>query len=357
MSFKDPDRLVSSFAAQLSFGQEQNHGHIASTDDTTNPLQENDEESSTTHHNVNDGILENKLHDLGSLFRQLGKAMVEVGLLVARICDMAIPDAGLEEATLEACTAKGRLIHYHSLVDRLFLRVISPCASSKASTGKKSNQFRIDSPTNETLSCTDMWQEWHFDYGIFTVLTVPMFLSTWEMDVSCLDHLVSPQLKASFLSNKAEPDALSRHIGLKILNSGNGHVEYVSVPADCLIIQVGEAAQILTGGKLQATAHCVCRPPERHDISRETFVVFLQPAWHRRLFLPSQLINPTVQGCDMMKDHVPNTSSTFEKDFQEIHNKIPVLESRWKNGSTFAEFSRETTKQYYGSNGAQQPQT
>jgi hypothetical protein len=39
---------------------------------------------------------------------------------------------------------------------------------------------------------------------------------------------------------------------------------------------------------------------------------------------------------------------------QDILMKIPPLSSRLKEGMTFAEFSRQTTKQYYGGGGIQQ---
>ncbi|KAF6152838.1 hypothetical protein GIB67_025856, partial [Kingdonia uniflora] len=38
---------------------------------------------------------------------------------------------------------------------------------------------------------------------------------------------------------------------------------------------------------------------------------------------------------------------------EEINGIVPPLSSRLKDGMTFAEFSRETTKQYYGGNGMQ----
>lgn len=41
---------------------------------------------------------------------------------------------------------------------------------------------------------------------------------------------------------------------------------------------------------------------------------------------------------------------------QEIRKIIPPLLSRLKDGMTFAEFSRETTKQYYGGRGLQSNQ-
>ncbi|MCO5548778.1 hypothetical protein L7F22_002240 [Adiantum nelumboides] len=233
----------------------------------------------------------------------------------------------------------------------IILRVLSSMVS-KANKIKKMEQVKGDSaPTAiKALSSNDLWQQWHFDYGILTVLTVPMFPSILDIDWSYEGaQLLSPDARSSCAANNVDFDTRSRHIGLKVLNTGDGFVEFVSVPPDCLIIQVGEVAQILTGGKLQATAHCVCRPPERPDISRETFVVFLQPPWHKELHCPSSVTDAG------MHDHLDceDPVALDCKEFQEVKRVVPSLQSRWKNGSSFAEFSKETTKQYYGANGAQ----
>ena len=53
----------------------------------------------------------------------------------------------------------------------------------------------------------------------------------------------------------------------------------VTIPHDCLAFQTGEALEIATGGKLRATPHCVRvgSSPQSGGISRETFVLFMQP--------------------------------------------------------------------------------
>jgi isopenicillin N synthase-like dioxygenase len=50
----------------------------------------------------------------------------------------------------------------------------------------------------------------------------------------------------------------------------------VSIPADCLAFQTGEALQLLTGGKLAATPHFVRAGQDASSVSRETFAFFLQ---------------------------------------------------------------------------------
>ncbi len=128
------------------------------------------------------------------------------------------------------------------------------------------------------------------------------------------------------------------HSSLQVMDSMTGGSTFVAVAADCLVVQVGEAAQILSGGKLVARAHCVARPTMAADVSRETMAVFLQPAWERPLMLPMWGAETALQAGGLSTD---------------LETLIPPLTSRWRQGSTFAEFSQETTRQYYGVEGRQ----
>jgi len=72
--------------------------------------------------------------------------------------------------------------------------------------------------------------------------------------------------------------------GLYIRTRG-GDLTKVTIPADCLAFQTGEALELATAQKLRATPHCVrVGSIESTDtISRETFVVFLQPNTDQRI--------------------------------------------------------------------------
>jgi isopenicillin N synthase-like dioxygenase len=76
--------------------------------------------------------------------------------------------------------------------------------------------------------------------------------------------------------------------GLYIRTRG-GELTKVSIPANCLAFQTGEALEIATGGKLRATPHCVRAGSslEASKISRETFALFMQPDTSQQLS-PSQ---------------------------------------------------------------------
>jgi isopenicillin N synthase-like dioxygenase len=87
--------------------------------------------------------------------------------------------------------------------------------------------------------------------------------------------------------SNAEPTIVpspSPQSGLYIRTRG-GDLTKVSIPANCLAFQTGEALELATAGKLRATPHCVrVGAGEGTDlISRETFALFLQPNTDQRI--------------------------------------------------------------------------
>ena len=68
--------------------------------------------------------------------------------------------------------------------------------------------------------------------------------------------------------------------GLYIRTRG-GTLTKVSIPANCLAFQTGEALQVATEGRLRATPHCVragiTGSAGTDRISRETFALFMGP--------------------------------------------------------------------------------
>jgi isopenicillin N synthase-like dioxygenase len=97
-------------------------------------------------------------------------------------------------------------------------------------------------------------------------------------------------LQAMYLKESVnEPSIVpppSNASGLYIRTRG-GKLMKVSIPHDCLAFQTGEALQLATGGKLQATPHCVRVGSSDSTISRETFALFMNPNTNQ-LLTPSQ---------------------------------------------------------------------
>lgn len=265
---------------------------------------------------------EDEFNHLGDIFKNLGRCMMELGICLARVCDNAMQTTELEKSIINSGSAKGRLIHYHSKLDGLILEEVSKKVGPQF-WSQKSLVFKDICKDKSMVS--DLWQQWHYDYGIFTVLTSPLFLSS-IVEGECL------------VSKESQPPM--GHSCLQLFDTRNKRVVSVKCRPESFIIQVGEAADVLSGGKLRSMLHAVSRQLGMGgDVSRETFVVFLQPSWDKVLHY---------QGYSLDHDEVQDGD-----ELAEIRRKIPPLSARLRDGMTFAEFSRETTKQYYGGSGTQ----
>ncbi|XP_019426580.1 PREDICTED: uncharacterized protein LOC109335007 isoform X2 [Lupinus angustifolius] len=357
---KNPDRSVSSFAMKLGYAKAQELNKSTSTNRVDSLL----------HFEENSDHIERESYDtefrnLGSIFKELGFCMMELGLCLARICDRAIGGIELEQSLLDSCAAKGRLIHYHSSLDGLLLKESERSTGTGkrranvkrgevclAMNGKKSLEGSdSNSISHDDKSCgihSNLWQQWHYDYGIFTVLTAPFFMlpsyseTTKIGDLfpeSCYDECPSP----------------IGHTCLQIYDPNKKRVLLVRAPPDSFIIQVGESADIISRGKLRSTLHSVHRPAKFENLSRETFVVFLQPAWTKTFSMtdPPHANSTFNDQCSLASDDEQQLGHDNYKLSCEIQKIVPPLSSRLKDGMTFAEFSRETTKQYYGGSGLQ----
>jgi len=116
----------------------------------------------------------------------------------------------------------------------------------------------------------DSWCGFHLDHSLLTGLCSAMYIQEGKG----LEPTIIPS-----------PSPTS---GLYIRTRG-GELTKVSIPADCLAFQTGEALEVATGGKLRATPHCVRAgsSPEAGKVSRETFALFMQPDTSQQLS-PSQ---------------------------------------------------------------------
>uniref|UniRef100_A0A1J3I3R9 Isopenicillin N synthase-like Fe(2+) 2OG dioxygenase domain-containing protein n=1 Tax=Noccaea caerulescens TaxID=107243 RepID=A0A1J3I3R9_NOCCA len=311
---KNPERHVSSFAMQLN-NESSSKSSLANLwyEDGVGAkldLQEEDDD----------------FNNLGAAFKELGCYMRDLGLSIARVCDREIGGGLLEESLLESCTAKARLIHYHSAADQCVLREAERRKrSGKRVSSKKGAEHR--NGTSLSGGHFSLWQQWHYDYGIFTVLTDPMFLSSYSCQECAL---------------------MTEHSYLRIYHPSKNRFYMVKTPQDSFIVQIGESADILSKGKLRSTLHCVCRPETLEHISRETFVVFLQPKWSQTFSVSEYTMEHLRPDC--LQRQIPHTDEVTKADIEKI---VPPLSSRLRDGMTFAEFSRETTKQYYGGSGLQ----
>lgn len=221
-------------------------------------------------------------------FKKIGRYINQVGIQVARYCDLYLERnigerfnlPSLKNLLKESRAAKGRLLHYFPNVTNC-----SP--------------FQKDN---------DLWCAYHNDHGLLTGLVSASYYEH--------DKLVPME---QCPDNKA---------GLYVLRRESDKADKASFPPHCLAFQIGETAQILSGGLLRATPHAVMMAKDVSSLSRVSFALFMSP-------------NPDVS----------LTFPTFaEKDIQNLlqtHSCIPPLLQRYKAGDTVASFSARTFKAYY----------
>jgi isopenicillin N synthase-like dioxygenase len=234
---------------------------------------------------------EKTMPELAPAFKAMGKLIVDVGLLIAKHCDKyvhsklpAYPEHRLYKVLSESRTHKARLLHYFPLN-----------AEQRAELGKSDD------------SVSD-WCGWHNDHGSLTGLTPAMYMKDGK---PC-----------------ANPDPKS---GLYIKSRNNTMVK-AAVPSDYLLFQIGETAQIHSGGILQATPHGVrgTLGEDSNGVSRETFAVFMEPMMFEPMDIP--------QGA---------TEHNVTRGSAHLPEGVPHLATRWNQQQDFAKFSEETLKSYY----------
>ncbi|KAI6153344.1 Clavaminate synthase-like protein [Pisolithus tinctorius] len=179
-----------------------------------------------------------------SAFKDLGRFVFQVGCELAAACEPFVSkhlgdtSFSLAELIARSQTTKARLLHYFP-----------------------PNPADVKEVDDEPI---DSWCGFHLDNSLLTGLCAAVFLR--EEDDGQPSVVPSP----------------SPESGLYIRTRG-GELTKVSIPDDCLAFQTGEALELVTGGRLRATPHCVRVGGSCERISRETFALFMQPDTHQKV--------------------------------------------------------------------------
>lgn len=224
-------------------------------------------------------------------FKSIGAYINELGLHIAHHCDGYIQaklgsrglGQSLESTLSSSKAAKGRLLHYFP-------------------------QLCDASSTDSTADGDALWCGYHNDLCTITGLLAGEY---FNFDTG------EP------LGNIDDAEA-----GLYVVPDGADEPQRVSIPRDCIAFQIGESAQIVSGGLLRATAHGVRMPAGRKNLSRTTFALFLQPNPWDDLAIPQ---------CG--KEAIERALRTS--------NYVPSLEDgRYENGDKFYDFANKTIQAY-----------
>jgi isopenicillin N synthase-like dioxygenase len=173
------------------------------------------------------------------------------------------------------------------------------------------------------LSCQDAtsedsWIGWHNDSGFLTALAGDLYVNDDTGEV---------------LSESPDPNA-----GLYVVDRQD-HVVHVSIPRDCMAVHMGECVQILTGGSVVATPHCV-----------QGVVVAQSSSGSGNSHLPVARISlpcfidlpPNVPLC------MPGCTKEQVLTAGVGSSRVPPLSARWThNGMLFGDFLQKTFSLYY----------
>jgi isopenicillin N synthase-like dioxygenase len=236
-----------------------------------------------------DNVWPQSLPDMRDAFMDLGQLMMQVGGLLAAVCDAYCAKHGVAtnfHTTLtESRNSKGRLLHYFDMSHG------NPVAT--ATDEKKTSS-----------SEEDMWCGWHNDHGSLTALAPGMFLDTEGNEVT--------NVKGAGLFVQARSGAVVR----------------VRMPSTACGFQIGETSQIQSGGLLQATPHAV-KSATLPGVTRQSFAIFLEPEFEAPLQIPA---NKTLEDCQASSVQLPPT--------------VRPLRQRWEPGQTFGDFHSATVSAF-----------
>mmetsp|Transcript_23272 Transcript_23272/g.23929 ORF Transcript_23272/g.23929 Transcript_23272/m.23929 type:complete len:365 (+) Transcript_23272:80-1174(+) len=221
---------------------------------------------------------------------RLGSVMKDVAVLLAKHIDslltLRLPgyESGLfYNAMLSSMKAKARALYYYPI----------------STTSNNSNS---------STTSSDNWIAWHNDSGFLTCLAGEVFL----------DHATGTII----------PNPEPEHAGLWIADR-ESQERKITIPSDCLGIQVGECLQIISGGLLVATPHCVRGCRYTPGVARVSLPCFIDTPPTFPLSIP--------KGC-VRDDVFRNT----------VAKRVPPLSERWlQDGETFANFLGNTFRVYY----------
>mmetsp|Transcript_87554 Transcript_87554/g.171253 ORF Transcript_87554/g.171253 Transcript_87554/m.171253 type:complete len:371 (-) Transcript_87554:249-1361(-) len=238
-----------------------------------------------------------ELPEMEHAFKELGQIIVSVGKLVAKQADKFVrskcstyPEGYLENVINTSKCCKARLLHYFPIA-------------------QDGNQAE-ESKDSEFSS----WCGWHNDHGSLTGLTSAMYLD-----------------EAGDMVVNTDKDA-----GLYIRNR-KSELLHINIPVTNIAFQIGETAQVHSGGFMQATPHAV-RGSKMAGVSRETFAVFMEPNWYDPMEIPAG-VDPA---------HAQSQSAAAN-----LPPGVPPLSKRWEHreagqpAQTFGEFSDKTHASYY----------
>lgn len=191
-------------------------------------------------------------------FKEWGNAVFDVGLLIMRQCDRYVRQCLEDKTGYEELRQFELLKIAHKCQQRLlhYFAVDPAVMAAKAAANAEMDE--------------DGWCGWHNDHGTLTGLPSAIFTDA---------------------EGKVVPNPDPEKAGLYIKTPSGESVHLTNFPKEMIAFQIGETAQIMSGGHLRATPHAVrasCLPGAA-GISRNQCAVFMDPNYSDGMTPPKQL--------------------------------------------------------------------
>lgn len=245
-------------------------------------------------------IFPKEVADFEPAVRAAASIILEVGALVARQCDNIVvkahsdfPKDRFERTVRESNHHACRVLHY-------FAKAAGAADAKSGSAPPKA--------ITDVADIDDSWCGWHNDHCTLTGL-----LPAGYHDDTTGELIANP-----------DPSA-----GLYI-KTRQGETVHVRGPSGSgvLFFQIGETAQVHSGGMLRATPHMV-QSVSVPNVSRSTMAIFTEPGHLHPMDMPEGTAVEDALRC------------------QHLPPGVPLLSTRWEDGIHFGDFSSKTFQAYY----------
>ena len=297
--------------------------------------------------------------------KQMGLLLKDVAVEIAKHLDVYVQNQLLdlqEQQQLHEQAASTIANQHHRIesiyrnlkdTDKVKARLLYyfPLSSKKYGNNTIRND-NVDDVSEAIPATEDSWIGWHNDSGFLTALAGDVYVNhaTGQPLSSIKDIDPCSGLYVIDRSFMSSGKGHSSSQNIDNVDKAENHILKVNIPYDCCAIQIGECVQIITGGILCATPHCV-RGSSAANIARISLPCFVDTYPSFPLAPPMGISRQQVLNADKFS-----------------HSKVPPLALRWKqaissssfddnigikattaeNTMTFGEFLQETFQMYYG---------
>jgi hypothetical protein len=244
----------------------------------------------------------------------------------------------LHPALAQSEKVKCRLLYYYPLdliqQERIMARPSGGASNPEMILNDEVKEDTVTSVRPSNSVSEDSWIGWHNDSGFLTALAGDMYIDhdTGEIIEDQCPNAGSDDAsqEEGTLGPTVDPAA-----GLYVVDRSET-VRRVRIPDDVVAVQMGECTQILTGGVVAATPHCVrgIRPNYRESDTRRI----------ARISLPC-FVDTKPQYVLCPPEHTSRQDILLQSNRSR---KVPPLDNRWTSSAvTFGDFLQKTFQTYY----------